>query len=288
MSGRRGSDGGALPGPGTACRTSGSAATSDGNIRTGTNVAGGGATNRPSRTCRRHVNNSPGYTPCRAATSVTRAPASSVSATICNFSSIDQRRRRSRPVMISIVPPITDLKLRLMHSFKVRSLRHPTGEPEGVADRTLTDGSAADLLRSENAGGDWNALPTHTADGAPPACAASENPNHTAHRPEPTHREHRHPGQRQSAHRQSAAWWRTSRSRGSGPGCVGHHPRPRPQVNTADDRSVPGPDGSHTPGTARPGSSPLAQQCQNCRATPTECLPFLRQPVSSTTSTPLR
>src|SRR3954447_4393408 len=123
-SGRRDPEACASCRPGTSCRTSGSAATSDGNIRTGTNVAGGGATNRPSRTCRRHVNNRPGYTPCRAATSVTRAPGSSVSATIRSFSSIDQRRRRSRPVMISIAPPLTDLKLRLMHSFKVKSLRH--------------------------------------------------------------------------------------------------------------------------------------------------------------------
>jgi hypothetical protein len=108
------------------------------NICTGINVAVGGAANRPSRTCRRQVNSNPGYTPCRAATSVTRAPTSSVSATIRSFSSIGQRRRRSRPVMISIVPLLTGLKLRLMHSFKVNSVRHSTFEPEGVADRTLT------------------------------------------------------------------------------------------------------------------------------------------------------
>ena len=63
----------------------------------------------------------------------------SVPATIRNFSSIDQRRRRSSLVMISIVPSLTELKLRLMHSFKVKSLRHPTFAPEGVAARTLTD-----------------------------------------------------------------------------------------------------------------------------------------------------
>jgi hypothetical protein len=40
--------------------------------------------------------------------------------------------------MISIVLLLTDLKLRLIHSFKVRSVRHPTFEPEGVPDRTLT------------------------------------------------------------------------------------------------------------------------------------------------------
>jgi hypothetical protein len=40
--------------------------------------------------------------------------------------------------MISIVPLLTDLKLRLTHSFKVKSVRHPTCEPEGVAARTLT------------------------------------------------------------------------------------------------------------------------------------------------------
>jgi hypothetical protein len=40
--------------------------------------------------------------------------------------------------MISIVPLLTDLKLRFMHSFKVMSVRHSTFEPEGVAARTLT------------------------------------------------------------------------------------------------------------------------------------------------------
>jgi hypothetical protein len=93
-------------------------------MRTGTNAAGSAATSTPSRTCRRQVNNNPGYTPCRAATSVTRAPGSLVSATIRSFSPTDQRRRRSRPVMISIAFPDNDPKLRLMHSFKVTSLRH--------------------------------------------------------------------------------------------------------------------------------------------------------------------
>jgi hypothetical protein len=47
--------------------------------------------------------------------------------------------------MISIVPLLTDLKLRLMHSFKVKSLRHPTFAPEGVAARTLTDHPLDDM-----------------------------------------------------------------------------------------------------------------------------------------------
>jgi hypothetical protein len=93
--------------------------------RTGSSAAGGRATRIPSRTCRRQVNNSPGYTPCRAATSVTRTPGSFVSTAMRSFSSILQRRRRSRPVMTSIVPPVTDVKLRFMHSFKVISLRRP-------------------------------------------------------------------------------------------------------------------------------------------------------------------
>ena len=32
---------------------------------------------------------------------------------------------------VSIVPLLNDLKLRLMHSFKVKSVRHPPAEPEG-------------------------------------------------------------------------------------------------------------------------------------------------------------
>jgi hypothetical protein len=58
------------------------------NMRNGTNVAvgGGAAISMPSRTCRRQVNTRPGYRPCCAATSVTRAPASFVSPTIRSLS----------------------------------------------------------------------------------------------------------------------------------------------------------------------------------------------------------
>jgi hypothetical protein len=45
----------------------------------------------------------------------------------------------SKGVMISIVPLLTDLKLRLMHSFKVNSVRHTPFKPEGVPARTLTE-----------------------------------------------------------------------------------------------------------------------------------------------------
>jgi hypothetical protein len=40
--------------------------------------------------------------------------------------------------MISIVPLLTELKLRIMHSFKVNSVRHTSFKPEGVPARTLT------------------------------------------------------------------------------------------------------------------------------------------------------
>jgi hypothetical protein len=58
-------------------------------IRTGANTAARGSVNTPSQACRRQVNNKPGYTPGRAATSVTRTPGSLVSATIRSFSSTD-------------------------------------------------------------------------------------------------------------------------------------------------------------------------------------------------------
>jgi hypothetical protein len=43
--------------------------------------------------------------------------------------------------MMSIVPPLTELKLRLMHSFRSegRSVDPPSTASEGVGDRTLTE-----------------------------------------------------------------------------------------------------------------------------------------------------
>src|SRR5208283_3557269 len=48
-----------------------------------------------------------------------RTPPSSVSATIRSFSRVDQRRRRSLTVMISIAPPDINLILDLKHRSKV-------------------------------------------------------------------------------------------------------------------------------------------------------------------------
>ncbi len=109
-------------------------------MRTGMNSAGDGGTNAPFRTCRRQVNNRPGYIPCRAATSVTRAPGSLLSATIRSFCSTDHCRRRSRPVMISIASPANDFKLRSTHSFKANSLRYsPSRQKASLTGRLLAD-----------------------------------------------------------------------------------------------------------------------------------------------------
>jgi hypothetical protein len=64
--------------------------------------------------------------------------------------------------MISIVPLLTDLKLRLMHSFEVKSVRHPTFAPEGVAGRTLTIAERAPWL-STSTGGDEPSRPINVA-----------------------------------------------------------------------------------------------------------------------------
>ena len=65
--------------------------------------------NRPSGARRRQPCNRLGQISCRAATAATYTPGSWLSETIVSFSAIPQRRRRSRPVIISIVPSGTVL-----------------------------------------------------------------------------------------------------------------------------------------------------------------------------------
>ena len=77
--------------------------------RTGTNSGTPGEPNRPSRTCRRQPWSRLGPMSCRPATPATRAPGSWLSATMPSFSDTLQRRRRSRPATISMLPPVTVL-----------------------------------------------------------------------------------------------------------------------------------------------------------------------------------
>lgn len=76
-------------------------------ICTGMNIAmSDAAVSTPSRTCRRQVNRRLSQTSWRAATARIATPGSRVSATMRNLSAVLQRRRPSRPVMISITPSI--------------------------------------------------------------------------------------------------------------------------------------------------------------------------------------
>ena len=71
---------------------------------TGRNDAGGSGRNVPRRTCARQFHSNPRLTSLRSATCAKQAPGSSASATILSLSAMLHRRRRSRPVMISIRP----------------------------------------------------------------------------------------------------------------------------------------------------------------------------------------
>ena len=83
-------------------------------ICTGMNIdMSGDAVSTPSRTCRRQVNRRLSQTSWRAATARIAAPGSCVSATMRNLSAVLQRRRPSRPVMISATHPSIHLKCHL-------------------------------------------------------------------------------------------------------------------------------------------------------------------------------
>ena len=72
-------------------------------VRIGRNTGGGSAFSTPRRTWLRQFHSSPRLISYRRAISAMPAPGCSVSATIRSFSSSVQRRRRSTPVMISIL-----------------------------------------------------------------------------------------------------------------------------------------------------------------------------------------
>jgi len=72
-------------------------------VRIGKNTGGGSAFSTPRRTWLRQFHSSPRLISYRRAISAVPAPGGSVSATIRSFSSSVQRRRRSTPVMISIL-----------------------------------------------------------------------------------------------------------------------------------------------------------------------------------------
>jgi hypothetical protein len=78
-------------------------------ICTGVNMGAASETSAPRRTCLRQFHNRPRLTSCRRATSAKQAPGCSTAATIRSFSSRRQRRRRSTPVIISILSPAPDL-----------------------------------------------------------------------------------------------------------------------------------------------------------------------------------
>src|SRR6516225_3937712 len=78
-------------------------------VCTGRNTGGGSGLSTPRRTWLRQFHSRPRLTSYRRATSAMPEPGCSVSATIRSFSSRRQRRRRSTPVMISILLAASDL-----------------------------------------------------------------------------------------------------------------------------------------------------------------------------------
>src|SRR6516162_10203348 len=78
-------------------------------VCTGRNTGGGSGLSTPRRTWLRQFHSRPRLISYRRATSAMPEPGCSVAATILSFSSRCQRRRRSTPVMISILPAAFDL-----------------------------------------------------------------------------------------------------------------------------------------------------------------------------------
>ena len=121
----------------------------DAATRTGTNSDVGSATSRPSRACRRHWNTRLRYTPCRAATSATWTPGASHSARMRSLSATLQRRRRSRPVMISTVPLPMTLQPTLRPTLRPPASTNARGQGRRAKPAPITHISAAlALLRA--------------------------------------------------------------------------------------------------------------------------------------------
>ncbi len=156
--------------------------------RTGTKSAASPSRSRPSSARRRQLCNRLGQTSYRAATSQTRVPGSRLSATIRNFSAMPQRRRRSRPVMISIVRLATVLNSDLKALLKVYSLGIGTGRNKaGLTGRLpsslILSCFSDSLVRPEGRDHLVGASPTRAMVGWPGSWRAARMGNHPGRSP---------------------------------------------------------------------------------------------------------
>ena len=131
------------------------------------NDAGGSSRNVPRRTCARQFHSNPRLTSLRSATCAKHAPGSSASATILSLSVMLHRRRRSRPVMISILPSSIVLTSALTIALKITSPDHG-----GEAWLTERLPESCRLRRSASSGpGPKRRLPVESAAARSSSCS---------------------------------------------------------------------------------------------------------------------